>query len=146
MEFLNLKPLPSSLCEIESDGKTYELHNDAELYEVKYLIETQETYLIWKYPSLWFRNQPRSNFREDYFATHNITPDNTCFIALHFKDVSTFSITGKDSESFTNDDTSLSEIVADYKEGKEGLRFDFHSGMEIRVEAKEVSFLYDFKK
>lgn len=145
MEFSNLKPLPFNTSEIESEGKLYELHNDADFYEARYLLEADEVYLIWKYPSEWFLNEPKSKFREDYFEIHNINPGKTTFIALCFKDVTSYTLTCEEDDLTCENKFCLLDIENDFVDGRKGLLFNFLSGMTIRIEAKEVFFKYDFK-
>lgn len=143
MNFENLKPLPHCLCEIDSEGKIYELHDDSDFHGIIYTITNNEIFLIWKYPSLWFQSQAiRGN---DYIDKHNINLKKPCFISLCFKNVNYLSISGFDDDFIIENHNCLFEISENFVEGEKGLLFSFGSGMEIAIQSDSVSFIYDYK-
>lgn len=126
---------------LESEGKYYNLHNDADFNGIKYYVSINEVHLIWKYPGQWVIDNP-DTYSGDYLISNNITFEKKSFIALIFIGVDKLTMFSAENNIFEND-LSLFEI--EIIENLNTLIFRFGSGREISIKSEKVLFQHDYK-
>jgi len=147
MNYQNLNPFTGGDIEIKSLGHCYDLHNNADFYEIRNDVRNREVILIWKYPGEWYLKEGQKHWKEnEKYLEKNDLVEKTRFIALIFSGVSCFEIRPRDSEIPFSEDNCLAGMYNfDMKSEKEALVFEFMSGMEIIIDAENLYFDRDFK-
>jgi len=131
MKYINMDPFLNNVLELSSKNKVWDLRNDLDFIEIRYIVIEKVVFLVWKYPSEWLKNE-------------NKMKENSRLIELKFEVVTFFEINSNEKNEINFENNYLDDIWT-FHERKDGtfiddnyLTFVFHSDLRLIIQAQSV--------
>jgi hypothetical protein len=150
IKYINLEPFPEAnfTSDINTKDHNYDLHTLADFVLTTYNVEKRKASIVWKYPGRWGISNDNPFKDNTEYKKNNDIESVQRYIALNFNNVIKYAVKPRDPEMPFSEDDCLSQILTYDSEdnyNEDVLVFEFQSGLEIKIEAEEISFDRDFK-